>query len=252
MSAPAALAFAAEFEHVDKQRGDVRALQDICLAVPYQETTAILGESGSGKSTLIQLIIGLMRPDAGQLRVMGAPIDYQNINAFRRSIGYAVQGVALFPHLKIAENIQLPARLAGWSRAETRTRLEQMLDMMQLSQTVLTRYPHELSGGQQQRAGLCRAMLLRPQILLLDEPFSALDTLTRRRIHRQFLHLRNVEPVSCVLVTHDPQEAMQLASKIVVLRNGRVEQQGSCLTLIENPANDYVAELCTGLDGVRG
>jgi osmoprotectant transport system ATP-binding protein len=123
---------------------------------------------------------------------------------------------------------------------------------MQLPEDVLDRYPHELSGGQQQRAGLCRAMMLHPELLLLDEPFSGLDTLTRRSIHEQFLSLQERESVSCVLVTHDPQEAINLAQDIVVMRNGRLQQHGTVDEVMNRPANSYVGHLCTGLSGKLG
>ncbi len=240
---------AAEFHDVSLRRGDVVALENISMALPLGETTAILGESGSGKSTLVQLIIGLLRPDSGTVRTLGATIDYDNPRPLRRRIGYAIQDVALFPHLKVRENVRLPARLSDWKEADSTSRLSELLELMQLPEDVLDRYPHELSGGQQQRAGLCRAMMLRPELLLLDEPFSGLDTLTRRSIHAQFLRLQERESVSCVLVTHDPQEAINLAQNIAVMKGGRLQQYGMVEEVMDEPANSYVRHLCTGLSG---
>lgn len=240
---------AAEFQDVSLRRGDVVALENVSLQLKLGQTTAILGESGSGKSTLVQLIIGLLRPDSGTVKTLGAVIDYDNPRPLRKRIGYAIQDVALFPHLKIRDNILLPARLSSWSEPDSTSRLKELLELMQLPEDVLDRYPHELSGGQQQRAGLCRAMMLHPELLLLDEPFSGLDTLTRRSIHERFLSLQDLESVSCVLVTHDPQEAINLAQEIAVMRNGKLQQHGTVEGVIDRPANSYVGRLCTGLSG---
>ena len=243
---------ATEFHDVSLRRGDVVALDNVSLKLKLGQTTAILGESGSGKSTLVQLIIGLLRPDSGTVKTLGANIDYDKPRPLRKRIGYAIQDVALFPHLRIRDNIVLPGRLSGWSEPASTSRLKELLDLMQLPEDVLGRYPHELSGGQQQRAGLCRAMMLHPELLLLDEPFSGLDTLTRRSIHEQFLSLQEREAVSCVLVTHDPQEAINLAQDIVVMRNGRLQQHGTVDEVMNRPANRYVGHLCTGLSGKLG
>ncbi|MCH8308401.1 MAG: ATP-binding cassette domain-containing protein [Proteobacteria bacterium] len=243
---------ATEFHDVSLRRGDVVALENVSLKLRMGQTTAILGESGSGKSTLVQLIIGLLRPDSGTVKTLGADIDYDKPRPLRKRIGYAIQDVALFPHLRIRDNIVLPGRLSGWSEPDRASRLQELLDLMQLPEDVLGRYPHELSGGQQQRAGLCRAMMLHPELLLLDEPFSGLDTLTRRSIHEQFLSLQERESVSCVLVTHDPQEAINLAQDLVVMRNGRLQQHGTVEEVMNRPANNYVGHLCTGLSGKLG
>jgi len=239
--------FAAELINVRLQRGDVVALNNISLSLPAGQTTAVLGASGSGKSTLIQLIIGLLTPDQGSVATLGSTLTADNLAGIRKRIGYAIQEVALLPHMKIRENIQLPATLVGWSPADRETRIAELLELMQLRETVLDRYPHELSGGQQQRAGLCRALFLRPDLLLLDEPFSGLDTMTRRSIHAQFLEMRKKLPISTVLVTHDPEEATRLAEFIVIMRRGELQQFDTVREVLDNPANDYVRDLCTGL-----
>lgn len=241
------LEFAAEFRSVSLRRGDVDALQEINLSLPRHGTTAILGTSGSGKSSLIQLIIGLLRPDSGSVITLGQQLVTADMRRIRKRIGYAVQDVSLFPHMTIGQNIRLPAILDKRPVVETSARLAELMDLMLLPAGVLNRYPHELSGGQQQRAGLCRAMLLRPELLLLDEPFSGLDTMTRRGIHKEFLNLREIEPVSTIIVTHDPQEALALADHMVVMMSGRVLQYGSTHDVMDNPADEYVRELCTGL-----
>ena len=242
---------AAELIDVRLRRGDVVALDAVSLALPAGLTTAVLGESGSGKSTLVQLVVGLLAPDSGTVVTLGESLDADNMARIRKRIGYAIQEVALFPHMRVRENILLPAVLSGWPESEQRQRLDELVALMHLPESVLDRYPHELSGGQQQRAGLCRAMMLRPDLLLLDEPFSGLDTMTRRKIHARFLEIRERVPVSTILVTHDPDEAIRLADLIVVMRLGKVQQVGPVREVLENPTNDYVANLCTGIGGVR-
>jgi osmoprotectant transport system ATP-binding protein len=241
--------FAAELDGVRLRRGDVLALDDVSLALPAGQTTAVLGASGSGKSTLVQLIIGLLSPDAGSVSALGETLADANLARIRKRIGYAIQEIALLPHMRVRENIVLPAVLSAWSEAEQNERLAELIELMQLPDSVLGRYPHELSGGQQQRAGLCRAMMLRPELLLLDEPFSGLDTMTRRSIHAQFLEVRSRVPISTILVTHDPEEAVRLAEHIVVMKTGQVQQFGPVAAVLADPANDYVRDLCRGIAG---
>lgn len=216
---------AVSLQGVSKQFGPVRALDDVSLEIPDGSFTALIGRSGCGKSTLLQLCNGLQRPDSGALLLDGAPLDPGDLLHLRRQIGYAVQGTGLFPHLDVQHNIDLLARLESWSAAAIAERVLALLDLMQLPPSLLPRYPHELSGGQQQRVGLCRAMMLQPRLLLLDEPFAAIDPLTRRDIHRQLLVLHREEPCTTVLVTHDMREAMLLADTIVVMDRGAVVRQ---------------------------
>lgn len=192
------------------------------LGFREREVTALVGASGCGKSTLLKLCNGLLRPDGGEVRAFGDPLDYQHLPALRRRMGYAVQGTGLFPHLSARDNIDLGARLAGWGAKEMEARIDELLQLMHLDAALLTRFPHQLSGGQQQRVGLCRAMMLRPEVLLLDEPFAAIDPITRQDIHDQLLAIMVEEPVTALLVTHDMREAMQLSERIVVLAAGSV------------------------------
>lgn len=239
--------FAAELNNVSLFRGDVLAVDEVSLSLPAGKTTAVLGASGSGKSTLIQLIIGLLEPDQGTVDTLGMQITPQRLEGIRKRTGYAVQDVSLLPHMKIRANILLPAVLSNWPEDEQQARLHELLGLMHLPATVLDRYPHELSGGQQQRAGLCRALMLRPDLLLLDEPFSGLDTMTRRSVHSRFLAMREQAILSIVIVTHDPEEAIRLADFIAVMRAGRLQQFGPMREVLDYPANDYVRDLCTGL-----
>lgn len=203
-----------------------RVLDDISVDFEPGALTAVIGASGCGKSTLLRLCNGLLRPDAGELRAFGTPLDYDDLPVLRRRMGYAVQGSGLFPHLSARGNITLAARVAGWSREAMEARLGELLQLTQLDPSLLPRYPHQLSGGQQQRVGLSRALFLRPAILLLDEPFAAIDPITRYDIHRQLLAILAAEPATVLLVTHDMREALLLARRILVLQGGRVAWHG--------------------------
>lgn len=187
-----------------------------------QVVTAVVGASGCGKSTLLKLCNGLLRPDSGTVSAFGAPLDYTALPALRRRMGYAVQGSALFPHLSARDNIILGAQISGWAADDIARRVDELIALMHLDGDLLERYPHQLSGGQQQRVSLCRAMMLRPAALLLDEPFAAIDPLTRYEIHRQLLEVLAVEPATVLLVTHDMREALFLAQQIVVMHEGRI------------------------------
>jgi osmoprotectant transport system ATP-binding protein len=232
-----------ELDGITKRYDRTPVLEDLSIHFRSGVVTAIVGASGSGKSTLLQLINGLIRPDRGELRVFGAPLPTEDLPRLRRRIGYAVQGTALFPHLTVARNIRLMGEVEGWDDERLNQRTVQLMELMQLPAALASRYPHQLSGGQQQRAGICRAMFLGPEILLLDEPFSGLDSLTKREIHAQFAALLDVEPTSVLLVTHDVHEAVSVANDIVVLRGGRIEQHGRVADVLSAPSSGYVAAL---------
>ena len=207
----------------------------------------MIGPSGCGKSTLLKLCNGLVRPDSGQVRVFGQPMDYHSLPRLRRRLGYAVQGTGLFPHLSARDNITLLATLEGWSPADIAGRLDQLLALSHLRQEQLDRYPHQLSGGQQQRVGLCRAMMLRPEVLLLDEPFAAIDPITRAEIQQQLLALHRAEPTTAVLVTHDIREALYLADHIVIMAAGRVIRNEAKAALLERGAGQEPESLLHAL-----
>ncbi len=236
------MSYCIEFEEVSKGFGELSLFNQFNLRVPQECTTALVGESGSGKSTLLQLVNGLIQPEAGAVRVLGEDINYENLPQLRRQMGYAVQGAGLFPHLTVAENVTLVARLAGWSDDERTERLEFLLQLLDLTLDMAERYPNSLSGGQQQRVGLCRAMMLNPQLMLLDEPFSALDAITRSSIHDEFLKLQAAESRSIVLVTHDISEAIKLAHHLIILREGQVVAEGS-VQVVRQSTEPYVQTL---------
>ncbi len=234
-----------EFRGVDKSFGGGarKVLDGIELAFPEGITTAVVGESGSGKTTLLQLINAVLEPDAGEIRVFGASIPALHREKFRRRIGYSVQGAGLFPHLTNRNNVVLLAMLEGWTAEEIEERYRALLTAMGLTADVSNRYPRELSGGQQQRVGLCRALMLRPALLLLDEPFSAVDPITRIGIYERFQAVQDHEGVSAVLVTHDMREAVRLAGNLVILREGKVLQHGPPQEVLDAPAHEYVEML---------
>ena len=234
---------AVTLENVTKRLGGHLALDDVSLSMPAGETTAILGESGCGKTTLLHHLNGLLHPDRGQVHLFGAALDYGRLTELRRRMGYAVQGTGLFPHLTIADNLALMARLEGWDPARIDARRAALMRTMKLSDSLTTRYPHELSGGQRQRFGICRALMLEPELLLLDEPFSGVDPVTRIAIHDEMLELLAKEPATTVLVTHDVREAVRLATWLVVMANGRVIQHGPLDDVVAAPANRHVAKL---------
>jgi osmoprotectant transport system ATP-binding protein len=230
-----------EFSGVTIAYGSTQIFADLDLAIAEDRVTALVGESGSGKSTLLEMINGLVRPDAGQVSVFGQQVPSQGLHKFRRRIGYAVQGIGLFPHMRLRRNIALRGELDGWDDRRLDARIDELMELMGLDLNLKDRYPHELSGGQQQRAGICRALLLAPEILLLDEPFSGVDESTRREIHLRFAALLAQQPATVVLVTHSLGEARRLAADLIVLGQQGVLQVGTTEQVFATPANDLVA-----------
>jgi len=228
------------FENVSKYYNQKIVLQNINLSIPLDATTAVIGPSGCGKSTLLQLINGLLRPERGKVFVFSQPLDYDHLPSIRKRIGYAVQGTGLFPHLTVEKNISLLARLKKRDDDRIRERTRELMNLVDLPLSYATKYPHELSGGEQQRVGLCRAMMLDPKIFLLDEPFGALDPITRSELHNEFMKLQRLAPRTVVLVTHDLREALKLAEWMVILKSGKIEQLGTCQEILENPATEFV------------
>ncbi|WP_416886329.1 ATP-binding cassette domain-containing protein [Marinospirillum sp.] len=235
--------FCVEFRQVSQFFGDQSVFEHLDLQLPQQKVTALIGPSGCGKSTLLQMMNGLVWPQAGEVRVLGAPLDRQRLSEQRRSMGYAVQHIGLFPHWTVRRNMSVMAALEGWSPERQAARLDKLLDFMQLDAALLDRYPHQISGGQAQRVGLCRAMFLDPPLLLLDEAFSAVDPITKIEVHARFQAIQAEEPRSVVLVTHDMQEALKLADWLVVLGPGAVLQMGTPEQIQTQPAHPQVARL---------
>ena len=220
------------------------ALAGVSLEVPPGETLALVGESGSGKTTLLRLFNRMVDPSEGEVRVDGRPVSELDPIALRRSIGYVPQDGGLIPHWRVERNVDLVPRLLGWDADRRKARVREMLELVGLSpETHAARFPAELSGGQRQRVALARALAADPPVVLLDEPFGALDALTRLELHRQFLELRKTLGKTLVLVTHDLGEAFRLANRIAVMKGGRILQIGAPEELAERPADPYVRAL---------
>ncbi|HXV77370.1 MAG TPA: ATP-binding cassette domain-containing protein [Candidatus Polarisedimenticolaceae bacterium] len=232
--------------------GDVRALRGMDLDVRHGETVALIGESGCGKTTLLRMFNRLLEPSDGEIRIGVDPATAIEPIALRRQTGYVPQDGGLLPHWDVLRNVSLVPVLLGWPRDETRARAEQLLDMVGLPpDRYRRRYPCELSGGQRQRVAFARALAGDPGVVLLDEPFGALDALTRLELQREFLRLKTRLSKTMVLVTHDLNEAFRLADRIAVMRDGRALQIGSRDELVRRPADRYVAEL-VALAGAAG
>jgi osmoprotectant transport system ATP-binding protein len=197
-------------------------LQGLNLEVQRGETLVLLGRSGSGKTTTLKLINRLLTPGGGEVRVNGTPTAESDVIRLRRSIGYVIQDVGLFPHFTVERNIGLIPRIEGWNAERIHLRVEELLQMVGLEAQLASRYPHQLSGGQRQRVGVARALAADPAILLMDEPFGALDALTRDQLQREFLSLQQRLNKTVVFVTHDLREALRLASRIALMEAGKL------------------------------
>src|SRR6476619_1694021 len=239
-----------KLEDVSKRYGDAIALYPTNLAIESGKTTVLIGPSGCGKSTLLRLIIRLIESDSGSIEFDGKAFTSENSNALRRRIGYVIQEGGLFPHLTARANVLLMARHIGKSEEETQNRLLELSGLTRFSEQLLPRYPVELSGGQRQRVSLMRALMLSPELLLLDEPLGALDPLVRASLHKDlkeiFMRLRQ----TVVFVTHDLAEAVYFADVIVLMNEGRIVQKGTITDLRERPADSFVSEFINAQRGV--
>jgi osmoprotectant transport system ATP-binding protein len=231
-----------ELVEVSKRYTDTTALHSTNLSVEPGKTTVLIGPSGCGKSTLLRLIIGLVEPDSGTIAFNGSQITPANIDMFRHRIGYVIQEGGLFPHLTARANVLLMARHLGKSNSEIRTRLMELCQLTRFSGNLLSRYPLELSGGQRQRVSLMRALMLSPELLLLDEPLGALDPLVRAALQKDLKEIFGRLRQTSLFVTHDLAEAAYFGDEIVLMNEGRIVQQGSIADLREKPANDFVRE----------
>jgi osmoprotectant transport system ATP-binding protein len=220
------------------------ALDGISLDVARREFLAIVGQSGSGKTTLLRLMNRLAEPSAGTVRVGGEDVSTVDPIALRRRIGYVFQGVGLFPHMTVAENIAITPRLLGFAEDRIAARVADLVDLVRLDRSVHPRrFPHELSGGERQRVGVARALAAEPGIVLMDEPFGALDPLTRDGLSQDFRRLHDQLGLTTVMITHDMLEALLLADRIAVLHQGRMIAVGTPAALLARPGDDFVGEL---------
>ena len=233
-----------ELEHVSKRYGDQVVVDRVSLRVEPGELLALLGGSGSGKTTTCKMINRLIEPSSGTIRVAGEEINRLEGHVLRRRIGYAFQRLGLFPHLSVEENIGITPRLLGWDAARIRARVHTLLELVELDPArMMSRLPRELSGGQAQRVAVARALAAEPPVLLLDEPFGALDPPTRERLQASFDRIRRSLGLTAVFVTHDVTEAMALADRVPVLKDGRLLQWGTFRDLATRPADPYVEEV---------
>jgi osmoprotectant transport system ATP-binding protein len=227
---------------VSKRYADAPALHPTNLSIERGKTIVLIGPSGCGKSTLLRLVIGLIEPDSGEINFDGEQISARNIEMLRRRIGYVIQEGGLFPHLTAQANILLMARYLGRSETEMRTRLSELCGLTRFPENLLGRYPVEISGGQRQRVSLMRALMLSPELLLLDEPLGALDPLVRASLQKDLKEIFARLQQTALLVTHDLAEAAYLGEQIVLMNEGRIVQQGSIADLRGRPASDFVSE----------
>jgi osmoprotectant transport system ATP-binding protein len=233
-------------QNVTKSYGDggTRALDRLSLDVPARQFLAIVGQSGSGKTTLLRLINRLADPTEGCVSVEGEDVRTRDPIALRRRIGYVFQGVGLFPHMTVAENIAITPKLLGFDAERMAARVDELLDLVQLDRAAFRdRFPHELSGGQRQRIGFARALAAEPRIVLMDEPFGALDPLTRSALAEHYRRLHDTFGLTTVMITHDMLEAVLIADRIAVLHEGRLVEVGTPHDMMTGARNEYVREL---------
>ncbi|WP_148253918.1 ABC transporter ATP-binding protein [Aidingimonas lacisalsi] len=234
---------------VTKRFGDECAVDDITLAVNHGELCVLVGTSGCGKSTTLRMINRLIEHSDGQIRIEGQQIRSFDPDQLRRRIGYAIQSTGLFPHWSVSRNIGLVPRLLKWPPDRIAARVSELMAMLDLDpETFSDKYPAQLSGGQAQRVGVARALAADPDVLLMDEPFGALDPITRESLQDELLHLQGQLKKTIVFVTHDMDEALKLADRIVVMRAGHIVQQGKPADLLARPADSFVESLLGGRD----
>ncbi len=232
-----------EFSNVSKSYGAGNVLEQFNLSIPAGKIVTLIGPSGCGKTTLLKMINRLVEVDSGSVYVEGQDISTLDPVKLRRDIGYVIQQIGLFPHMTIEENITIVPRLKNGRKQEQKKRSDELLRMVGLEPDQFRRrYPHELSGGQQQRIGVARALAADPSIILMDEPFSALDPISRVQLQNELIHLNKKVKKTIVFVTHDIDEALKIADEIVLLKEGKVVQASTPEELLNRPANDYVKE----------
>src|SRR5271168_2449065 len=223
-----------EIDDVTKYYGDRRVVDRLSLTVPAGDFCVLLGSSGCGKSTTLKMINRLIAADAGQIRVAGEDITTVPAEGLRRRIGYAIQSIGLFPHWTVEDNIATVPHLLKWPRARRSERVTELLELFRLDPaTYRAKYPHQLSGGEQQRVGVARALAADPELLLMDEPFGAVDPITRTALQGEIVRIQEATKKTIVFVTHDIEEALLLASDIAILDHGRLVQWGTPLDLLE-------------------
>ena len=236
------------FEQISKSFGDQAVLRDFTLDVFPGEFLTIIGRSGCGKTTALKLVNGLVRPDSGRILVQGKDVASSDPVALRRRIGYVIQSVGLFPHMTVEKNIAyVPSisGMAGWKGQVRREKVSALLTQVGLDPALASRYPRSLSGGQRQRVGIARALAAGPEILLMDEPFGAVDEITRSQLQEEILRIHRENGITILFVTHDIDEALKLGTRVLVLDQGQIQQCDAPAKVLRQPATAFVAELVT-------
>lgn len=242
---------AVELKNVNKQfRGQsTPALDNVCVQIEEGEFVTILGSSGCGKTTLIKMLNRLYEADSGEIFLFGKNVKEQNPVALRRKIGYVIQQIGLFPHMTVAENIATIPKILKWDKKRINEETDRMLKLVQLEpEEFKNRYPAQLSGGQQQRIGLARALICNPRLMLLDEPFGAIDAINREILQNELKAIHRQSGKTYLFVTHDIREALKLGTKVIIMNEGRILQYASPETIINNPADEFVESLIRTAD----
>lgn len=219
------------------------SVNETSLSIEKGTFVTILGASGSGKTTLLKMVNRIIEPTSGTIEVFGKDVRQLPVTELRRSIGYVIQQVGLFPHMTIEQNIATVPNILGWDRQKTSKRIDELMDLVHLPSSFRQRFPRQLSGGQQQRVGIARAMAGDPEVLLMDEPFGAIDAITRTKLQDDFLDIQRQLGKTVLFVTHDVDEALKLGDRIVVMNEGSIQQYDTPLGMVTNPANDFVRRL---------
>ena len=232
-----------KFENVSKcYENGIKIIDDLNFTIHSEEFITLIGKSGCGKTTMLKLINGLIKPDLGKIFISGKEINEWDIIKLRRSIGYVIQQIGLFPHMSIEDNIGYVLNIKNVPKEERIIKAKELIELVGLSSEYLKKYPRELSGGQNQRVGVARALASNPDIILMDEPFGAVDDITRRVLQEEMLKLNERVKKTVVFVTHDIDEAFRLGSRIVLFDNGKIVQQGNRKEMIFNPRNKFVED----------
>ena len=231
-------------EHVTKSFGRYKALDDVSSVVEEGEFLTVIGRSGCGKTTMLRMINGLQKPDSGKVYAAGEDVGEADLIRLRRKIGYVIQNKGLFPHMTVEKNIIYVPVISGQKdKRQNRKLAEELIGLVGLEREMLDRYPEELSGGQQQRVGIARALASRPKLLLMDEPFGALDEITKRAMQNELLALQKKLGMTVVFITHDIREAMKLGDRVLVMEQGKIAQCDTPENVKKNPADEFVKEL---------
>lgn len=231
-------------EHVTKSFGRYKALDDVSIVVEEGEFLTVIGRSGCGKTTMLRMINGLQKPDSGKVYAAGEDVGETDLIRLRRKIGYVIQNKGLFPHMTVEKNIIYVPVISGQKdKRQNRKLAEELIGLVGLEREMLDRYPEELSGGQQQRVGIARALASRPKLLLMDEPFGALDEITKRAMQNELLALQKKLGMTVVFITHDIREAMKLGDRVLVMEQGKIAQCDTPENVKKNPADEFVKEL---------